>query len=153
MKILLLKIACALLFLFLTVAGFAQKTNNIVKQPLFSKFPSTINCTVAELSKFFAVAQGQSANVSFDNTFKANGVIASNVVKYNNLHSLAIKLPEFNNAIFALSKRIDENNNVIYTGRIINQLSADAYELKKIDDTKYQLIKINLETILPTCDQ
>ena len=55
--------------------------------------------------------------------------------------------------MFSLSKRIDENNNVVYTGRIINQLSADAYILKRVDANKYQLIKTDLETILPTCAQ
>ncbi len=141
---------CLVLLSLTAVTGFAQQAK-VVKPTLFSKLPGTINCTAAELSKYFAVAQGQSTKLSLGNTFKANGLVASNLVKYKNLQSLAIKLPEFNNAVFSLSKRIDEKNNAIYTGRIINQLNADAYELKRVEGDKYQLVKINLETILPDC--
>lgn len=153
MKYLLTKITCAVLLTLIAVTGYTQQNTRPVKPAMFSKQPSTINCTALELSKFFAVAQGENASLSFDNTFKTKGVVASNLVKYKNLQSLAIKLPEFNNAMFSLSKRIDENNNVVYTGRIINQLSADAYILKRVDANKYQLIKTDLETILPTCAQ
>ena len=103
------------------------------------------------MGQFFAVAQGQSANLAFDNTLKTNGVITSNLAKYKNLQSLAIKLPEYNNATFALSKIIDEDNNTIYSGRIINQMNSDAYELKKISADQYQLVKINLDDILQDC--
>ncbi|UEG50329.1 hypothetical protein LK994_02420 [Ferruginibacter lapsinanis] len=153
MKHLLTKITCAVLLTLIAVTGYTQQNVRPVKQALFTKQPSTINCTADELSKFFAVAQGADATVSFSNTFKTKGIVAGNTVKYKNLQSLAIKLPEFNNAIFSLSKRIDKNNNVVYTGRIINQANADAYLLKQIDANKYQLIKTDLETILPTCAQ
>ena len=152
MKHLLTKCICAVLFTLITATGFTQIQNaHKVKPALFAKLPATIKCSAAELNKFFAVAQGQSANVAFDNTLKTNGVITSNLAKYKNLQSLAIKLPEYNNATFALSKIIDESNNVIYSGRIINQLNSDAYELKKINADQYQLVKINLDDILQDC--
>jgi len=152
MKHLLTKCICAVLFTLITATGFTQIQNaHKVKPALFAKLPGTIKCTAAELNKFFAVAQGQSANVAFDNTLKTNGVITSNLAKFKNLQSLAIKLPEYNNAIFALSKINDENNNIIYSGRIINQMNSDAYELKKISADQYQLVKINLDDILQDC--
>jgi hypothetical protein len=150
MKHLLAKTFCAVLLTLIAATGFTQNMRTI-KPVLFAKLPGTIKCTSAELNKFFAVAQGKSTSFSFDNTFKTNGIIVSNLVKYQNLQSLAIKLPEFNNAIFSLSKRIDDNKNIIYTGRIINQQNADAYQLKKIDGNNYQLVKINLEDILQDC--
>ncbi|MGG9970378.1 hypothetical protein ACQ33O_01185 [Ferruginibacter sp. SUN002] len=150
MKHLLTKSLCAVLFTLMTVAGFSQ--NLQTKKPaLFGKLPGTIKCTAAELSKYFAVVQGQSTDLSFDNSFKAKGVVANKVVKFQNLETLTIKLPEFNNAIFGLSKRLDENKNIVYSGRIINPANSDAFELKKIDANNYQLVKINLEDILQDC--
>ena len=131
--------------------GTAQNTSH-GKPNLFTDYPATINCTVAELSNLFSGTPGQNANVTFGNSFKSMGVVKTKGSKHNNLQTVAIRLPEFNDAVFALSKRTDENNKIGYGGRIINRNNGDGYELKKLDDDSYHLIKFKLENILPDCN-
>jgi hypothetical protein len=73
------------------------------------------------------------------------------LVKYNNLQSLVIKSALFNNAIFSLSKRINDDNSITYIGRIIHFDYADMYELKQDVNGIYQLIKNETERVVQTC--
>lgn len=142
---------------FLGVTTYAQQPDanrsSPVKPSLFSKFPDVITCTTSQLNSFFAGKQDQNINVSFNNILTLEGSVKSNLVKYSNLQTVIIKLPAFNNISFSLSKRTDEQNNIVYTGHLFDSAFADGYELKKADKENYQLIKISMEKILPTCSQ
>lgn len=145
------------LFTFLVSTGFAQHSSTERSSPtkpyLFNKFPDVINCTAAHLNSFFAGGQGQTVNISFNNTLTLAGSIKSNISKYSNLQTVLVQLPAFNNILFCLSKRADEQHNIVYTGHLFNNAYADGYELKKGGHGDYQLIKISMEKFLPTCNQ
>lgn len=145
------------LFILLAVSSFAQQApterSSPVKPFLFSQFPDVINCTTSQLNSFFASGQGQNINVSFNNILTLAGFVKSNLAKYSNLQTVVIQLPAFNNILFTLSKRTDEENDIIYAGHLFNSSYADGYELKKAGKENYQLIKISMEKILPTCNQ
>lgn len=145
------------LFTFLAVTSFAQQStankSSPVKPFLFNKFPAVINCTVAQLNSFFVAKQGENVQVCFNNTLTLSGSVKSNLVKYSNLHTVIVKLPAFNNISFSLSKRKNEHNKIVYAGHLFDSAFADGYELKKEVDGNYQLIKISMEKILPTCSQ
>jgi hypothetical protein len=144
-----------LLTLF-AVTGFSQSTTNAIHPPtkatpLFVNYPGTINCKEAELGTIFKSLSGQNIDVMLSGTPVFSGVVISNIAKHSNLQYIAIKLPGLNNATLSLTKRIDEKNNTVYIGHIINTKNSDAYELKHMADGTYQFVKTDLEKILPTC--
>ncbi len=138
------------LFIFLTVTCVAQ-SNRSVKVPLFKAMPKEISCTSLDLNKFFGLAKGQQRIQTSISQLNINGTVINNTVKYSNLHSMTIKLSEYNDAILSISKRIDENNKPVFTAHIFQQNSSDGYELKKTGENNYQFVKINVDDILPTC--
>ncbi len=137
------------------VTGFSQVKNlnpaTIAPTPLFAGYPGSISCKEAELGTIFKSLSGQNINIAFSGTPYFSGTVVSNIQRHNNLQSIAIKLPGLNNAVLALTKRIDENNKTIYIGHIINPKNSDAFELKHLADGSYQFVKTDKERILPTC--
>ena len=124
-----------------------------VKPFLFKNLPNDIACTATQLNSFFSVNESQSIKILFSNTLKLAGTVRRNIIKNNQLQTVIISLPEFNNINFHLSKRIDTNNNTVYVGHLFDVAYADGYELKKTDKENYHLVKISLDKILPYCSQ
>ena len=144
------------LLVLCAVTSFSQNTQGLhlaSSAPLFTSYPSTINCKEAELNDIFKSLPGQNINVTFSGIPVFSGTVTSNIAKHSNLQYIAIKLPGLNNATLAISKRTDEKNNTFYIGHIINPKSSDAYELKHLADGSYQFIKTDKEKVLPTCSQ
>jgi hypothetical protein len=145
------------LFTLTAVSSFAQQATESrtlpIKPALFSKFPDVINCTATQLNNFFNRHPGENINVSFNNTLTLSGNIKSCISKYSNLQTVVVKLPLFNNILFTLSKRADQQNNIVYVGHLFDPAYADGYELKKISPENYQFIKIIMDKVLPTCNQ
>ncbi len=138
------------LFTLITVTATAQ-SNVAIKSKVFDNFPSIVQCSNAELNQIFVSVKGKQVAASFSNTLKFSGDVISNTIKYNKLHSITMKLPAYNNAIFSLTRRLDENNQMIYVGHIFNQNSSDGYQLKRSKNNTYQFEKIKLEEILTDC--
>lgn len=143
---------CIVLLTLSAVTGYSQP-NPSVKSFLFAHFPATIDCTELQLSSFFTASEGQNVNVVLANNFMLSGTIYNNLVKYDNLHTIMIKLTAFNNSLFSLSKQTDEANNNTYIGRIINPSYNDGFELKRNEKGNYQFVKIDMEKILVHCNQ
>ena len=139
--------------LILSAATVSAQQMRSGKPYLFNNFPDTINCTAKQLSNFFTVAQGQNIKVSFGNNLTLNGTVKTIFTKHNTLQTVMVKLPSFNNILFAVTKRCDEKNNIVYTAHLFDSAYADGYELKKTGNNNYQFTKILLERILPTCSQ
>jgi hypothetical protein len=144
--------ALPLLLSFISMAAFSQN-NNGSKPRQFGNFPDIINCSEAELEKIFTSAAGQNISISFSDNFSFNGSVTGNVVKYDNLRTAVIRSPYFNNSIFSLSKIINKDNSVSYTGRIINKEYFDGYELKRNANGKYQLVKMETDRVIQDCRQ
>ena len=138
----------ALLLCLSSTIGFSQIST---KPKQFSGFPDIINCTEAELSKVFASATGQNITLAFSNNFLFTGNVTDNVVKYSNLQTANIKSPGFNNSIFNISKRVNDDNSITYVGRIINISYFDGYELAKDGSGNYKLIKIETDKVIQPC--
>jgi len=114
--------------------------------------PRSINCTTLDLNKFFGLSKGQQKiQSSIADQLDMSGTVISSVAKLSNLSSTTIKLSAYNDAIFSISKRIDENNKPVFTGHILNPNSSDGYELKRNVDDTYQFVKIDVGEILPVC--
>ena len=114
--------------------------------------PRSIKCSTLDLNKFFNLAKGQQKiQTSIADQLDMSGAVISSVAKLSNLFSTTIKLSAYDNAIFSISKRIDENNKPVFTGHILNSNSSDGYELKRNADDTYQFVKIDVAEILPVC--
>ena len=145
-------ILTGLLFTLFTVSANSQSSTGS-KPKIFAAFPATISCSELELSKAFSTAVDQTVSLSFSNNLLFNGTVTGNTVKYSNLQSVTIKLPEFDNLIFSISKITNDDKTVTYVGRIINKKYADGYELKKDASNNYQFIKFETDKIIPECSQ
>ena len=143
---------CMVLLTLFAATSYSQK-RSAGKPSLFANFPTSINCTEAQLNSLFMAAKGQTVNVSLANNFTLSGPVTNNQAKYSNLQTIVIKLPAFNNTLFSLSKQTDENNNKTFVGRILNPSYGDGFELQRNADGNYSLIKIDLEKIVVTCNQ
>ena len=130
--------------------GFSQNTSTS-KAFLFNNYPSSINFSEAHLNSLFTAQQGQLVDIDLESNFKIKGPVTSNLIKYQRLQTVVIKLQAFNNILFSLSKRQDEDNNTVFVGHILNNSYADGYELKRNSSKQYQLIKIETEKLLQPC--
>jgi hypothetical protein len=145
-----LRLFCLTLCVFLSAASFAQKTVSH-KPSLFANYPAIIDCTQEQLSNIFNAVPGQNIKLVLANNFIIEGPVKSYSNKYTNLQTVAIQLPAFNNMLFALSKRTDATDAVVYVGHLFNKDYADGYELKRNQGNQYQFVKIETDYLLPTC--
>lgn len=143
--------ALSLLLCAISITGFSQ--NNTAKPTQFNNFPTVIDCNQSELSRIFNSPSGQYISLSFAANFIFSGTVTSNIVKYANLQSAVVKSPDYSNTIFSVSKIINDDGTVSYTGRIINKNFFDGFELKKNPAGNYQLIKIETDRVIPDCFQ
>jgi hypothetical protein len=143
---------CLAIVALIAVSANAQKTA-LPKQFLFKSHPASIDLTEAQLNNLFSVKQGDKTKLSLSSGFSIDGPVVSNIKKYSNLQTVAVKLPAFGNMLFSLSKRTGAGNAVVYTGHLFSKDYADGYELNRGSGNVYQLVKIDMEKILPTCNQ
>jgi hypothetical protein len=140
--------ALSLFLSFTVMTGFGQ-TN---KPKQFSSFPEVINCSEQQLASIFNAAPGQNINLSFSDNFTFSGTVKSNLVKYANLQSAVIVSPDYSNTVFGVSKIINADGSLSYTGRIINKNYFDGFELKKNTAGNYQLKKIETDYVIQDCN-
>ena len=139
--------------LIIAACTVAAQSATLSKPYLFKNFPAAIDFSAAQLNSLFSAKQGQNKNLSLPGGLSLSGTVVNNISKYNNLQTLAIKLPAFNNMLFALSKRTAKDNSVVYVGHLFSKDYADGYELKRNDNNTYQLVKVDMEKMLPACNQ
>ncbi|MFZ4056851.1 MAG: hypothetical protein ACOYKE_01880 [Ferruginibacter sp.] len=138
-----------LVLTFTTVTSIAQ-SNSASRPSLFANYPSIIQCTEAQLSSLFNANVGQQVNASFA-ALNLSGPITSKEQRYSNLQIMVVKLPAFNNVLFSVSKRLDENNLPVYVGHILDNKYQDGYNLKRNNDGTYQFEKVEMGKIQPDC--
>lgn len=139
--------ACVLLILFaITYSSQAQKIEQRPK--LFKGVENKISYPKADLEKIFTKSKGSQFHIALPGNFTFTGTVVSTVQRYNNLKSFLIKSELLNGAMFAVSRRINDDNSVTYVGRIVNDKYSDGYELKVDSAGNYFLNKINMNELL-----
>jgi hypothetical protein len=151
MKYLKLSGFCLLCMLTCAIASAQDKVPlnepDYNKPKLFNNLPDQIPVDITELKNFISgnAETGKPAQLksSDDKIPGFDGKVVSSASKYQNtMHSVVIRLNNFNGATLTLSSSIQADGTVLYTGRIISFQHGDLYELQKKDD-KYFLIKRN----------
>ena len=140
---------CLVLLTLLAVTSNAQ-SNRSGKPQLFASLPPSIELSEAQLHKLFILVQGQNAELPVTASTKLSGTVTSNLVKYDNLQTLVIKLPGYSNTLMSISRQT-ENHAVTFVGRIFNPLFEDGFELKRTQNGMYQLQKIGTANTLTDC--
>lgn len=136
-----------MLFAMLTCLYSSKAQNTTPRPNLFDAFSNTINCSTSELERVFTIAEGNAVQLSFGN-FVFQGTVSASVNRYANLKNVLIRSSNFNGALFSISKRINDDNSVIYVGRIIHSQYADGYQLKIDASGNYFLNKIKLDDLI-----
>ena len=139
-------------FALVTQTSIAQQSR-AAKPALFSHFPSAITCTEDQLNNLFSTNQGQNIKLSLPGNLVLEGPVKSKINKYGKIETMTVQLPSFDNMLFSVSKSRDEDNNPVYTAHLFNNKYADGYQLKRNEKNIYQFEKIEMEKMLPACNQ
>jgi len=142
-------IKACLLFLFLVITYSSKAQQKNLRPKLFNGVQNKISYPKAELEKIFSKAKGSQYQISLPGNFNFQGTVVSSIQRYDNLKSFVLKSTVLNGAIFAVSKRINDDKTISYTGRLINEKYSDGYELKVDAAGNYFLDKIDMDELLP----
>ncbi|MFN8244309.1 MAG: hypothetical protein U0X40_09690 [Ferruginibacter sp.] len=142
--------AWMLLIIFSATRTNAQ-TPGTSKPKQFDAYPNVITCTEAELARIFSAPAGQDINVVFSTAFNFPGNINFSASKYDNLQTVMVKSAYFHNSVLNITRRINRDNTVTYSGHIFNKDYFDGYELKKNAAGGYTLTKIQTDRFLQVC--
>jgi hypothetical protein len=121
--------------------------NKATRQHQFSRLSDKLPAATTELDKAFRAAEGTKIQLQFSN-FSFSGIVTSSIRRYDHLQSVIIRSSALDNTIFSISKRINDDQTVTYTGRIINEKYADGFELARDSGGRYALNKIRTESLI-----
>lgn len=145
-----MKIICKMIALCVIVFSSSASMSQVItsnRKSYFSKYSEKLTAPVSELDKAFQTTEGAKVKISFAD-FSFNGIVISNVKRFDSLSSVLVKSPGLENTILALSKRINPDKSISYIGRIINQKYADGFELRQDTNGAYTMNKIRTDTII-----
>ncbi len=145
-------ILCISLCMLTTLTMQAQKISS-QKVYLFKDYPSVIDCTEAQLAQLFNYGNNAEVSLPLTNDLTLKGPVKWWAKKYSNLQTVSLKLTDFHNILFSVSRRYDAADNFTYVGHLYSPDFADGYELKKIGGTSYQFVKIQTDRILQLCSK
>ena len=119
---------------------------------VFKSFSPSIDVSESIFTNTILISKGQQANLNFGTGFNFSGTVISNEKVFDNLQTIIIRSSEYNNALLQISKQINEDKSISYTGRIFSQGSADGYEIKRTAEGNYHLQKFETAMILQDCE-
>ncbi|MEO5984922.1 MAG: hypothetical protein ABIP80_05415 [Ferruginibacter sp.] len=137
----------ALLLCMTTAVSHAQTTKSVI----FSGFPETIDCLPSEFNAAFNANEGQTISLHFSNNFIITGKVISKIRKYSNLESITMRVPQYADAVFHLSRQTNDDHSISFVGRILSTESFDGYEIKRDAAGNYKLHKVEEEKIRQVC--
>lgn len=137
--------------IFLLIVSHAPKAQTITPAPakpyMYNKVARKLPTSISELEKAFNTPEGSIMKMRL-NEMVFEGLVTSSIKRYDNLYSVIIKSSTQKNTVFAISKRINDDKTVTYSGRIINEGYADGFELIREEDGHYAMNKIQTEALI-----
>ena len=115
---------------------------------LFNAVPDSVIWSEQEIGKLFELTAGSNVDLAVNERFHLKGIIKSSVQKYENLKSLIIESSNFKGAMISLARRIEDDNSIVYVGRILSSKHDDGFELRKNDTGQYYLRKIEVNNAI-----
>lgn len=137
----------------ITVAAFLANaaTAQNAKPSIFANQPNEISCTTAQLDAVFNQAVNSNINLPLTPDFVLLGKVQSSIEKQVNLKSVIIRLTNFSDVIFSISKISDQYTSERYVGRLISSKYSDAYELLLQEKGTYTFSKKITDHIIQPC--
>jgi hypothetical protein len=115
------------------------------KPKLFNSYPAEIPLSVDVMNSLLGVSSGATIdkNLAESGNFRFSGTVISATRKYGNtIISVVIRSTNFIGARLTLSRIVNQDGTITYTGRIISKQNGDLYELKNVAG-RYTLVKRN----------
>ena len=141
------KTLLAVLFSVASIASFAQIHDARAKK--YASLPESINIDKSIFGNVLDAHEGKEISLRLSDQFTFTGTVISNFTKYNKLHTVMVRSTENATSILQITL-IDSDNNISYSGRIINSNAADGYEIKN-NNGSYSLQKFETLKILDPC--
>lgn len=144
--------AVCVCMMLLSCAAFAQTQNNpplnepdMNRPTLFDNLPDRIPVNMSRITTLITRSVGSTISMDMSDNASAplriDGEVVSSASNFDNkLESVVIRSSNFNGAAFTISKIIDKDGIVSYTGRIVSIKSGDLFELKN-ENGNYMLVK------------
>lgn len=145
MKIIFKMASLAILVMVSSACSSQVRTSG--RTTYFSRYSDRLPANESELETAFSTPEGGKVRINFGD-FSFKGIVTTSVKRYENLQSIIIKSPDLNNTLLSLSKRINDDKTVSYIGHIINERSADGFELRKEKQGSYVLNKIKTDALI-----
>lgn len=146
---LLRKLLPGMLMSLLTTASFAQSKTTLPE--VFAAYPNTVSVSVPAIDNSFANKADDQVSLMLSPEFTFTGTVLSNRNVYDNLQTILVRSAENAESVLQLSKIINADKSVSFSGRILNKSAADGYELKNEGGT-YFLKKIEMNKIFQPCN-
>ena len=141
------KTLLAVLFSVATIASFAQIQDRRPKK--YASLPELINIDKSIFGNVLDAPEGKEISLRLSDQFTFTGTVISNFTKYKKLHTVMVRSAENASSILQITL-INSDNNISYSGRIINSNAADGYEIKN-NNGSYSLQKFETLKILDPC--
>ncbi len=142
------KTLLAVLFSLASIASFAQIHDARSKK--YASLPESINIDKSIFANALNAPEGKEISVRLSEQFIFTGTVIGNFTKYKKLHTVLVRSTEDATSILQITL-IDDDNNISYSGRIINNKAADGYEIKN-NNGVYSLQKFETLKILDPCN-
>jgi len=132
-----------------SLTAFAQPTKIPINEPdynkprLFQNLPSIIPVSVNKLNNLLSTDQSRPIQTDLSDQSElpfAGSIVSRANAEGNKIQSVVIRSSNFNGATLTISKTINEDGTVTYSGRLISFQHGDAYVLKN-QDGHYSLVK------------
>jgi hypothetical protein len=107
------------------------------KPLLFADLPSTFNVSQPTIEKIFAGSASGNIKLNIDNSKTIEGVIVERLQRSPAVTTVNIKFPQYQQALFTLSRITSAGNPAVYTGRVVHISYGDALILKQEPDRIY----------------
>jgi len=121
------------------------------KPKLFANQAERLEISETVFTNALNYSAGQNVTMFLAPGFSFTGVVMSNDRKYSNLTTVVIRSADLDNSLFQISKIVNPDNTFYYSGRILNERSADGYEIK-LETNGYSIQKFETAKILQDCN-
>lgn len=145
MKALQLGIISAIFLLH--TSNLLAQSGGIQRQAIFKNSSDRLPVAGNELAKAFSAQAGSTISFKFSN-LAFSGEVISAADHSPKQRTVIVRSSDLNNSLLSITRRVNEDMSVSYEGRIINQNSADGFELKRNEDGSYSFNKIKTADLL-----
>jgi hypothetical protein len=109
------------------------------KPLLFTDLPEKFSISLPAIEKIFAGSSTGNVKIAIDNNRSIEGIIVEKLARNPNLITMNIRLPQYRQALFTISRLTGINQPAAYSGRIIHLAYGDVLKLTQENDRLYLL--------------